>query len=224
MLSMRSVSKIYTGGGGGVHALDKVNLNISAHEYLAIIGASGSGKSTMLHLMGLLDTPTEGELWFDGQNIKTLDDTALSRLRGRAIGFVFQAFHLISHLTVLENVALPLFYQGVSPHERFERARTCLAEVRLTHRQEHKPSELSGGECQRTAIARALVTRPRMILADEPTGNLDSVHGAEIMAIFKRLHESGRAVILITHDPSIAKMIPRRIRLADGRIVEEHAT
>jgi putative ABC transport system ATP-binding protein len=222
MLHMQGVSKVYA-AGGGVRALDHVTLAVGSNDYLGIVGASGSGKSTMLHLMGLLDTPTEGELWFDDLEIRRLSDTELSRLRGRAIGFVFQAFHLIPHLSVLENVELPLFYQGVPPRERRARALASLEEVRMTHRRRHRPSELSGGECQRTAIARALVTNPRLILADEPTGNLDSAHGAEILATFRRLHEAGRAVVVITHDPAIARSLPRRVRLADGRIVEVEA-
>ncbi len=187
----------------------------------ALLARQVQAKSTLLHIMGLLDTPTEGEILFEDQDIRQMDDTTLSRLRGRAIGFVFQSFHLLSHLTVVENVALPLFYQGIPARERIARALASLEEVRMTHRRGHRPSELSGGECQRTAIARALVTSPRLILADEPTGNLDSVHGAEIMAIFQRLNESGRTIAVITHDQAIAATMPRRIRLADGKIVEE---
>ncbi len=222
ILSMRKVSKVYK-AAGGVRALNSVTLDVAANDCLAIIGVSGSGKSTMLHIMGLLDTPTEGELWFEGKNICTLGDFELSRLRGRAIGFVFQAFHLIPHLTVAENVELPMFYQSISPRERRERAMASLEEVRMTHRHRHRPTQLSGGESQRAAIARALVTNPRLILADEPTGNLDTTHGDEIMAIFNRLHRAGRAVVIITHNPTIARSLPRCVRLADGCIMPEGA-
>jgi putative ABC transport system ATP-binding protein len=207
--------------GAGVRALSGVSLSIAPNDYLAIVGPSGSGKSTLLHLVGLLDRPTAGTLRFEGVDTAGLSDRELSRLRGRAIGFVFQSFHLLPHLSVIENVGLPLFYQGVPWRQRRTRAAAQLAAVNLAHRGRHRPAQLSGGERQRAAIARALVTEPRLLLADEPTGNLDSHSGAEILALFERLHASGRTVAVITHDPAIAARMPRLVRLADGEIRED---
>jgi putative ABC transport system ATP-binding protein len=206
--------------GNGVRALRNVSLDIAPREYVGILGPSGSGKSTLLYIIGLLDSPSDGAVLFDGQDTARLSDTALSLLRGKSIGFVFQSYYLVPHLTVLENVALPLYYQGLAPHARFDRARTQIANVNLQHRIGHLPAELSGGERQRVAIARALVTEPRLILADEPTGNLDSKSGNEILAIFERLHAQGKTVVMITHDLAIARRFPRIIRMADG-ILEE---
>lgn len=219
MIELANIGKTYP-AGEGVRALSGVNLSIRAGEYVGILGPSGSGKSTLLNLLGLLDTPTAGELRFEGRDVATLSDEELSRLRGRAIGFVFQSFHLVSHLTVIENVELPLFYQGVAPRERHRRARAQLEAVNLKHRLNHLPRQLSGGECQRTAIARALVTEPKLVLADEPTGNLDSRTGAEILATFDALHAQGKTLIVITHDLNVARRIPRIVRISDGVLTE----
>ncbi len=206
--------------GDGVRALRNVNLTIAAREYVGILGPSGSGKSTLLYILGLLDSPSDGVVLFDGLDTARLSDTALSALRGRSIGFVFQAYHLVPHLTVLENVALPLYYQGLAPRVRFDRARAHIEQVGLAHRLNHLPAELSGGERQRAAIARALVTGPRLILADEPTGNLDSKNGREILELFERLHAEGKTVVMITHDLAIARRFPRVLRMADGTLQE----
>ena len=220
MIEFVHVSKTYQ-VGTEVRALQDVSFRIGSTELLGIVGPSGSGKSTMLHLLGLLDRPTSGAILFQGRDTATLDDHELSRLRGQTIGFVFQSFHLIPHLSVVENVQLPLFYQGVGPRARRERALAQLQAVGLTARAHHLPAQLSGGERQRTAIARALVTEPALLLADEPTGNLDSRTGAEILALFHQLHERGRALVMITHDRSIAARLPRVLELADGAIVRE---
>jgi putative ABC transport system ATP-binding protein len=201
--------------------LRDVNLRIGAGDFVAILGPSGSGKSTMLHIMGLLDRPTTGTVRVNGVDTSTLSDDARSELRGRSIGFVFQSFQLISHLSVAENVELPLFYQRVPAAERRARSLECLCRVQLDHRADHLPSELSGGECQRTAVARALVADAPLIFADEPTGNLDTRTGDEVFGVFKSLHEQGRAVVVITHDVSLADRIPRTVRLSDGEIVED---
>ncbi len=219
MIRLVNIGKTYP-AGAGVRALISVNLHIREGQYVGILGPSGSGKSTLLNLLGLLDVPTSGELRFEGRDVATLSDQELSRLRGRAIGFVFQSFHLVSHLSVSENVELPLFYQGVPHRERRERARAQLACVNLAHRLHHLPRQLSGGECQRTAIARALVTEPKLVLADEPTGNLDSKTGTEILALFDALHAQGKTLAVITHDLSVASRIPRIVRIADGILSE----
>ena len=220
MIRLTNIGKTYP-AGAGVRALASVNLHIREGQYVGILGPSGSGKSTLLNLLGLLDVPTAGELQFEGRNVATLSDLELSRLRGRAIGFVFQSFHLVSHLSVSENVELPLFYQGVPHRERRARAQAQLARVNLGHRLHHLPRQLSGGECQRTAIARALVIEPKLLLADEPTGNLDSRTGAEILALFDALHAQGKTLIVITHDPGVARRIPRIVRIADGILSED---
>jgi putative ABC transport system ATP-binding protein len=222
MIDLIDISKIYP-AGAGVRALVGVNLVVREGEYVGILGPSGSGKSTLLNLLGLLDAPTSGMLRYDDRDTTTFTDRELSRFRGRSIGFVFQSFHLINHLTVAENVELPLFYQGVAARERRRRAETQLEAVNLGHRLFHRPRQLSGGECQRTAIARALVTDPRLVLADEPTGNLDSRSGQEILGIFDRLHSQGKTLIVITHDPNVARRIPRIVRIADGVLTEEAA-
>ncbi len=223
MIELVNIGKTYP-AGAGVKALRDVNLLVREGEYLGILGPSGSGKSTLLNLLGLLDTPTTGQLRFEQRDVATLTDLELSRLRGRAIGFVFQSFHLVSHLSVMENVELPLFYQGVPPRDRRVRARAQLERVNLSHRLHHLPRQLSGGECQRTAIARALVTEPKLVLADEPTGNLDSKTGAEILAMFDALHAQGKTLIVITHDLNVARRIPRIVRIADGILTEGTAT
>ncbi len=219
MIELINVSKIYP-AGAGVRALQAVNLKVDRGEYVGILGPSGSGKSTLLNLLGLLDSPTSGIMNYDGRDTTTFSDRELSQFRGQFIGFVFQSFHLISHLSVIENVELPLFYQGVRARERRERSATQLEAVNLGHRLTHRPRQLSGGECQRVAIARALVTNPPMILADEPTGNLDSKSGQEILAIFDALRGEGKTLIVITHDPGVAGRIPRIVKIADGLLTE----
>lgn len=201
--------------------LKDVSLHIRRGDAACIVGPSGSGKSTMLNILGLLDRPTQGRFFFEGVDTNTLDDAQLSHLRGRRIGFIFQSFHLISHLSVLENVELPLFYQQVPPHERRRRAECKLEQVGLSHRGHHRPNQLSGGECQRTAIARALITETELLLADEPTGNLDQKTGAEILALFDRLSAEGKTLLVITHDMDVAARFRRRIRIHDGVVTEE---
>ncbi|HMP89181.1 MAG TPA: ABC transporter ATP-binding protein [Kiritimatiellia bacterium] len=213
------MSKIYM-NGSELTVLDNVTVHIKRNEYVGIFGPSGSGKSTMLHIIGLLDRPSVGRVFFRGRDITTLSDEEASRTRGREIGFVFQSFHLVPNLSVLENVELPLFYQGVKAAERSERAKTSLDRVRMSHRLGHLPSQLSGGERQRTAIARALVTDPDLILADEPTGNLDSKTGQEILDFLDLLHSEGKTIIMITHDVAIARRLPRLLRINDGRVTE----
>ncbi|MBL0920759.1 MAG: ABC transporter ATP-binding protein [Phycisphaerales bacterium] len=193
-------------------------MRIPQGQLVAIMGASGSGKSTMMNVLGCLDRPTEGKYLLDGQNAATMDDEALSHFRGKKIGFIFQAFNLISQLTIAENVEVPLFYQGVSPAERERRAMEKLALVGLGDRVHHRPSELSGGQQQRAAIARALVTEPVILMADEPTGNLDSATGQAILKIFDDLHAQGMTIIMVTHDPAIGKRCERVVRLRDGLI------
>ncbi len=195
-----------------------VNLLIREREFVGIVGTSGSGKSTLLHLMGLLDRCTRGRILFAGREATAMGDEALSRLRGRSIGFVFQSFHLIPHLSALENVELPLFYQRVPRTERRAMATHCLDQVAMGRRADHFPGQLSGGECQRVAIARALAPDPPVILADEPTGNLDSRTGGEIFDLFNELHGQGKTLVLITHDLKLAERIPRTIHIVDGAI------
>ncbi len=203
----------------GVQALRGVTFTIGAGEFVAIVGPNGSGKSTLLNLLGALDRPTSGTVRIDGRDIATLSGTELARLRNAAIGFVFQQFHLLARTSAVDNVALPLVYGGVGRRERAERARDALAAVGLGHRLDHQPTELSGGEQQRVAIARALVTAPRIILADEPTGNLDTTTGEEVLDLLGRLHaDRGTALVVITHDPEVAGRAPRQIRLRDGLI------
>ena len=222
MIELVNVSKIFP-AGAGVRALQEVNLRVAEGEYVGILGPSGSGKSTLLNLLGLLDAPTSGVLNYGGRDTTTFTDKELSRFRGQFIGFVFQSFHLINHLSVIENVELPLFYQGVPARERRERATAQLEAVNLGHRLTHRPRQLSGGECQRVAISRALVTNPPMILADEPTGNLDSKSGQEVLAIFDGLHRQGKTLIVITHDLTVAQRIPRIVRIADGVLTERES-
>jgi putative ABC transport system ATP-binding protein len=219
MIELINVSKIFP-AGAGVRALQEVNLKVAEGEYVGILGPSGSGKSTLLNLLGLLDAPTSGVLNYGGRDTTTFTDQELSKFRGQFIGFVFQSFHLINHLSIIENVELPLFYQGVPARERRERATAQLEAVNLGHRLTHRPRQLSGGECQRVAISRALVTNPPMILADEPTGNLDSKSGQEILAIFDALHRQGKTLIVITHDLHVAQRIPRIVQIADGVLTE----
>ena len=199
-------------------ALVSVDLVIDRGEFVAIIGPSGSGKSTMMNILGCLDRPTSGRYILDGTPVDTLDDDGLARLRSRAIGFVFQSYNLLPRTTALENVSAPLMYQGVGRRERHARAQAALERLGLGDRLDHEPTELSGGQQQRVGIARALVTEPALLLADEPTGNLDSHSGAEVIELFHALHASGRTIILITHDPEVAAVADRQIHIRDGRI------
>ena len=215
---LEGARKVYPRGGTAVVALDGVSLTVNDGEKLAIMGPSGSGKSTLLSILGCLDRPTAGEYRLFGESVSSLDDARLSRTRNRRIGFVFQSFHLIPQLTVAENVETPLLYAGVPPARWRERALSCLERVGLLPRADHRPTELSGGEAQRAAIARALVTEPRLVLADEPTGNLDSVTGEEIARLLEGLHRDGRTVVLVTHNDVLAGRAQRRVRLRDGRV------
>jgi putative ABC transport system ATP-binding protein len=204
-----------------VQALRGVSLRIGRNEYVAIMGPSGSGKSTLMNLIGCLDTPTQGRYWLNGQLVSELDDDQLARIRNREIGFVFQTFNLLARATSLHNVELPLIYSGVPSHERLERARQTLIDVGLGDRMAHQPNELSGGQRQRVAIARALVNHPSIILADEPTGNLDSKTGLEIMALFDQLHAEGNTIVLVTHEPEIAAFAHRVVHIRDGQIYSD---
>ena len=211
--------KTYTMGVDNViHALANVTLRIQANEYVAIMGPSGSGKSTLMNLIGCLDTPSQGQYWLNGKLASDMDDDELAQIRNKEIGFVFQTFNLLPRASALQNVELPLIYSGMLTRERGERAMAALEMVELADRQSHRPSELSGGQRQRVAIARALVNRPSILLADEPTGNLDSRTGAEIMQLFARLHEDGNTIILVTHEHDVARSAHRVIHILDGRI------
>ena len=221
LIEIRNMCKIYNPGENEVRALDHVDLQIDRHEFVAIIGQSGSGKSTLMNMIGCLDVPTSGTYYLNGQDVSHLTDDELSDIRNREIGFIFQGFNLIANMTALENVELPLIYRGVPKKEREELSRTALKKVGLEKRMDHKPSEMSGGQQQRVAIARAIAQAPPVILADEPTGNLDSGSTKEIMGILKELHKEGRTVILITHDNEIAARAKRIIRIMDGKIVAD---
>lgn len=218
LVEIRDVCKVYNPGENEVRALDHVSVNIDEGEYVAIIGQSGSGKSTLMNMLGCLDVPTSGLYRLHGQNVSELDDDELSDIRNREIGFIFQGFNLIPNLTAIENVELPLIYRGVGKAQRVELARKALEKVGLEHRMDHKPAEMSGGQQQRVAIARAIAQAPPIILADEPTGNLDSHSTQEIMGILRELYEEGRTVILITHDNEIAAKAKRVIKIRDGHI------
>jgi putative ABC transport system ATP-binding protein len=219
LIRLEQITRTYA-LGGGLTVLREVDLHIRRGEAVCIVGPSGSGKSTLMHIIGLLDRPTRGRLFLEGADTSTLSDEERSRLRGRSIGFVFQAFHLLSHLSVRENVELPLQYQRVPPHERRVRALAALEQVGLASRAHHRATQLSGGERQRTAIARALVGGPELILGDEPTGNLDQKTGADILDLFLALHASGKTLVVITHDPAVAARFPRVIRIVDGVVQE----
>ena len=221
MIKVRDLTKVYRMGDIEVCALRNVNLTVAQGEFIAIVGPSGSGKSTLINMLGCLDTPTSGTYELDGRPVQQLNDDELAEIRNAKVGFIFQGFNLLPKLTALENVELPLVYRGVGVKERREQALEALARVGLSDRVEHRPTELSGGQQQRVAIARALAGNPSLILADEPTGNLDTKSGAEILELLKQLHQSGNTVIIITHDPGIAKQAQRILTIRDGEIVEE---
>jgi putative ABC transport system ATP-binding protein len=224
LIRIRDLAREYQMGEERILALQSVTLDIRRNEYVAIMGPSGSGKSTMMNLLGCLDTPTGGEYWLNGQEVSRLSDDELARVRNREIGFVFQTFNLLPRATALHNVELPLVYAGARGRERRERAAAALARVGLEHRMEHRPNELSGGQRQRVAIARALVNDPSILLADEPTGNLDSVTSEEIMRVFGDLHAAGQTVIMVTHEPDIAAHAERVVVLRDGRVESDRLT
>ena len=220
MIELRDVSKIYQIGDERVRALDHVNLHVHPHEFVSVIGPSGSGKSTLMNIIGCLDVADAGQYLLDGMPIEAYSENDLAQVRNKKIGFVFQSFNLIPKLSAEENVELPLIYQAVKRGERQARVKEALERVGLENRAKHLPTELSGGQQQRVAIARALVTRPSLILADEPTGNLDSHTSQEIMDMFKEMHEQGNTIVLITHDNDIAKQARRVIHILDGRLTE----
>lgn len=222
LIRVQDMCKIYNPGENEVRALDHVNLEINRGEFVAIIGHSGSGKSTLMNMLGCLDVPTSGMYYLNGKDVSTMKDNQLSEIRNQEIGFIFQGFNLIANLNAMENVELPLIYRGIGKGERHRLAKEALTKVGLSKRMEHKPSEMSGGQQQRVAIARAIAVEPPVILADEPTGNLDSASTKEIMEILKSLHEAGRSVILITHDNDIADQAKRVVRILDGKIVEDY--
>lgn len=221
VIVVNNLWKTYNMGAELVHALRGVNLRIRHNEYVAIMGPSGSGKSTLMNLIGCLDTPTQGSYWLNGHEVSELNDDELARIRNKEIGFVFQTFNLLARATALHNVELPLIYNGTPAEERIDRAKSALTAVNLAERMYHKPNELSGGQRQRVAIARALINHPSIILADEPTGNLDSKTGAEIMALMDELHAKGNTIIVVTHEPDIASYAHRIVHIRDGEIASD---
>jgi putative ABC transport system ATP-binding protein len=221
VIRLEEVTKTYGSGEAAVHALRGVSLEVAARDYVAIMGASGSGKSTLMNIIGCLDVPTTGRFFIDGIDSGALDESQLAVVRNRKIGFVFQAFNLIPRMSALANVALPLAYAGVGQAERRRRAEAALALVGMGSRMGHKPSELSGGQQQRAAVARALVTAPSLVLADEPTGNLDTRSSHDVMAVFDRLNTAGRTIVVITHEDDVAAHAKRAIRVSDGQIVDD---
>src|SRR2546423_15508619 len=224
MISVQELWKTYEMGSEQVHALRGVNIQIERNEYVAIMGPSGSGKSTLMNLIGCLDTPTKGRYWLNGNLVSELDDDELARIRNKEIGFVFQTFNLLARATALHNVELPLIYTGTPSEERIRRAKEALRKVDLESRMMHKPNELSGGQRQRVAIARALVNNPSILLADEPTGNLDSQTGNEIMALMDQLHSQGNTIVLVTHEHDVSEYAHRVIYIRDGIIADDRRT
>jgi putative ABC transport system ATP-binding protein len=218
VIRLAGITRTYDLGHVEVHALADVDLEVADGEFVAVLGPSGSGKTTLMNIIGCLDRPTSGRYELAGTDVESLDDDGLARLRSRTIGFVFQSYNLLPRTSALENVAAPLLYQGVGRRERHERARTALERLGLGDRLAHEPSELSGGQQQRVAIARAIVTNPALILADEPTGNLDTTSGDDVMALLRELHDSGRTVVLITHDADVAAHADRQLHVRDGRV------
>ncbi len=223
MIEMRAIKKVYDTGRVAVEALKGVDLDIDKNEYVAIVGPSGSGKSTLMNLLGCLDTPSSGLYRLSGETVGGLDRNRLAEIRNRHIGFVFQNFNLLPYASALENVELPLLFGGVAAKERRTRATAMLEKVGLADRMDHKPTELSGGQMQRVAIARALVNRPSLVLADEPTGNLDTSSGQGIVGLFRELHAAGQTIVMITHDMALARLASRVVQIRDGEIVEDQA-
>lgn len=223
MLRIEEISKVFYTGGNELYALREVSLTVNSGEFVAIMGSSGSGKSTFMNILGCLDRPTSGHYYLDGIDVTSLDENQLSRVRNQKIGFVFQSFNLLPRATALRNVELPMLYAGISRNERKNRAVDALTQVGLQNRLEHKPNQLSGGQKQRVAIARALVNRPAILLADEPTGNLDSGSSLEIMAIFQKLHQQGVTILLVTHEPDIAQYAERIVTFKDGKVIADEA-
>jgi len=224
LITLHHINKIYTTGEVAVHALDDLNIEIEQGEFVAIIGQSGSGKTTLLDIVGCLSQPTSGDYWLHGSHINTLPDSELTTIRNRKIGFIFQTFHLLPRKSALENVQLPLMYAGATRAQQQDRAQELLTRVGLQDRMQHHSNQLSGGQQQRVAIARALANQPALLLADEPTGNLDSQSGNEILTIFDKLHGQGQTIVMITHDPLIAQRANRRITLLDGRVLADEST
>ncbi|HEY0144168.1 MAG TPA: ABC transporter ATP-binding protein [Thermoanaerobaculia bacterium] len=220
LIQLENITKTYDSGENAVQALRGVDTRIEGGEFVSIIGPSGSGKSTLMHILGCLDSPSTGRYWLDGQDVATMSGGALARIRNQKLGFVFQTFNLLPRATILKNVELPLLYAGVDSDERRQRAAAALERVGLGNRAKHRPNELSGGQRQRVAIARAIVNNPSLILADEPTGNLDQKTGADIIRLFEEFAASGQTIVLVTHDPTIARRTPRRITIVDGVIVD----
>jgi putative ABC transport system ATP-binding protein len=221
LISVEELTRTYQVGTEEVRALRGVSFGIEKGQWVAIVGQSGSGKSTLMNLLGCLDTPSSGRYWLNGKDVSHMSDDELADVRNQEIGFIFQTFQLLPKESALANVELPLVYRGVKKKERHERAKAALEKVQLANRMKHKPNELSGGQRQRVAIARALVTEPSILLADEPTGNLDSATGEEIVRLFENLHQAGHTIILVTHEPTLAARCPRAIRISDGQIVAD---